>query len=349
MAPNTRKRSRPEAAASKTGSSTHSKSVKGPRPTKKQRKVHQYHSSSEDEGVDEDESFAAVNVMDSDNDEVDLDEVLEDHNLDAASGGSDSDSEIDPEEAAAIIRKKKAKATPSIAAATATATPATQETKKTKAARDAPKESDEESSDDEEGSEQDDEFDLSDDGSGDDASAAGGGKKKQSKRNDPSAFATSISKILSTKLTVSKQADPVLSRSIDAKKSAQEAVDTALEAKARRKLREQKKAASEKGRVKDVLVGAMDAKTGDSLENTGHIQQTERRLRKVAHRGVIMLFRAVREAQERAVEAEKGARKQGIMGAQGRTEKVNEMSRQGFLDLIAGSGGKLKKNGLREA
>jgi len=347
MAPNSRKRSRPEAPASKTAS-THSKSVKGPRPTKKQRKVHQYHSSSEDEGVDEDESFAAVNVMDSDNDEVDLDEVLVDDNLEAASGGSDSDSEIDPEEATAIIRNKKDKATP----ATTTAAPAAQKTKKTKVARDAPKESDEESSDDNsdaEGSEQDDEFDVSDDASGDDASAAGGGKKKQSKRNDPSAFATSISKILSTKLSVSKQADPVLSRSIDAKKSAQEAVDTALEAKARRKLREQKKAASEKGRVKDVLVGAMDAKTGDSLENTGHIQQTERRLRKVAHRGVIMLFRAVREAQERAVEAEKGARKQGIMGAQGRSEKVNEMSRQGFLDLIAGSGGKLKKNGLREA
>lgn len=108
--------------------------------------------------------------------------------------------------------------------------------------------------------------------------------------------------------------------------------------------RDQKLLALEKGRVKDVL-------TGDNSEetSTGEIMQTERRLRKTAHRGVIMLFRAVREAQERATEAEKDARKEGIIGVQQRQEKVNEMSRQGFLDLIAGGGGKRKKGGLEEA
>lgn len=102
--------------------------------------------------------------------------------------------------------------------------------------------------------------------------------------------------------------------------------------------------AQEKGRVKDVL-------TGDNSEetSTGEIMQTERRLRKTAHRGVIMLFRAVREAQERATEAERDAKKEGIIGSQQRQEKVNEMSRQGFLDLIAGAGGKLKKSGIEEA
>ncbi|KAJ1329811.1 Rrp15p [Microdochium nivale] len=337
--PNSRKRDRRDAPT------THSKSAKGsgPRPTKKQRKAHQYHSSSDSEGGDDDNAaggaFTAVNVMDdedSDNDVVNLDETLV---HDESAADSDSGSEIDPEEAAAVIRGKKDKAT------------AAPKKQKTKAARDAPKESDEESSN--EGSDMDDddedEFDLSGSDGSDDGGATGANKKKQSKRNDPSAFATSISKILSTKLSASKQSDPVLSRSLDARKSAQEVVDTALEAKARRKLREQKKLASEKGRVKDVLMGATDAKTGDSTENTGQIQKTERRLRKVAHRGVIMLFRAVREAQERAVEADKGARKDGIIGAQSRNEKVNEMSRQGFLDLIAGSGGKLKKGGLQEA
>lgn len=78
--------------------------------------------------------------------------------------------------------------------------------------------------------------------------------------------------------------------------------------------------------------------------------QTERRLRKTAHRGVIMLFRAVREAQERAIEADRDARKEGIIGAHQRQEKVNEMSRQGFLDLIAGGGGgHTKKSGLEGA
>jgi hypothetical protein len=83
--------------------------------------------------------------------------------------------------------------------------------------------------------------------------------------------------------------------------------------------------------------------------STGEILQTERRLRKTAHRGVIMLFRAVREAQERATEAERDARKDGIVGVQSRQEKVNEMSRQGFLDLIAGGGGKRITAGLEES
>lgn len=76
--------------------------------------------------------------------------------------------------------------------------------------------------------------------------------------------------------------------------------------------------------------------------------QLERRLRKTAHRGVIMLFRAVREAQERATQAEEVVKKEGIIGSH-RQEKVNEMSKQGFLDLIAGAGGKMKKGGIEEA
>ncbi|KAI3330542.1 Rrp15p-domain-containing protein [Ustulina deusta] len=171
-----------------------------------------------------------------------------------------------------------------------------------------------------------------------------GSKRPKSKRNDPDAFATSLQKILSTKLSSSKRSDAILSRSAAAQKASREIVDATLEAKARKLLRDQKLVALEKGRVKDVL-------TGDSSEetSTAEIMQTERRLRKTAHRGVIMLFRAVREAQERATEADRDARKEGIIGIQQRQEKVNEMSRQGFLDLIAGAGGKLKRGGLEEA
>ncbi|KAI1348367.1 Rrp15p-domain-containing protein [Xylaria sp. FL0043] len=171
-----------------------------------------------------------------------------------------------------------------------------------------------------------------------------GSKRPKSKRNDPNAFATSLHKILSTKLSNSKKADAILSRSVEAQKASREIVDATLEAKARKLLRDQKLVALEKGRVKDVLTGDNNDET-----STGEIMQTERRLRKTAHRGVIMLFRAVREAQERAMEADKDARKEGIIGSKQRQEKVNEMSRQGFLDLIAGAGGKLKTGGIEEA
>jgi hypothetical protein len=77
--------------------------------------------------------------------------------------------------------------------------------------------------------------------------------------------------------------------------------------------------------------------------------EIERRLRKVAQRGVVKLFNAVRAAQVKAVEAEKGVKKEGVIGMKKREEKVNEMSKKGFLELIASGGGGLKKGALEEA
>ncbi|EXF82471.1 hypothetical protein COL5a_000067 [Colletotrichum fioriniae] len=166
----------------------------------------------------------------------------------------------------------------------------------------------------------------------------------KSKRNDPSAFSTSMSKILSTKLSNAKRSDPVLARSAEAHQSAQAAVDQALESKARKQMRAQKKEAMEKGRVRNVLVAPETEET-----STGEMIETERRLRKVAQRGVVKLFNAVRAAQVKAAEAEKKARKDGVVGVVRREEKINEMSKKGFLDLIASGGGGLKKGGLEEA
>jgi len=67
------------------------------------------------------------------------------------------------------------------------------------------------------------------------------GHVKKRKRNDPSAFATSMSKILNSKLTNSKRADPVLSRSKDATTASKEISESKLEAKAKHKLRQEKR------------------------------------------------------------------------------------------------------------
>lgn len=197
----------------------------------------------------------------------------------------------------------------------------------TKKSRDAPLDTDESES----GSEE----------SGEDSDGA---PRKKNKRDDPSAFATSVSKILSTKLSNSRRADPVLARSAEAHEAAKAAVDTALESKAKKQMRAQKKEAQEKGHVRDVL--AADQAEGTS---TAEMLEGERRLRKVAQRGVVKLFNAVRAAQVKAVEAEKKARKDGVVGVIRREEKINEMSKKGFLDLIASGGGGLKKGALEEA
>ncbi|KAI0201147.1 Rrp15p-domain-containing protein [Astrocystis sublimbata] len=276
------------------------------RPKKKQRKGPAYHSDSDNE---------------------DLENALV-HDL----SGSDVHSDSDSDTPAYKPVKKPAKKTKN---------PATGSNMTRINTEDDGFDSDDHSnSDGEDGVGEDDDF-LNSDG---EMSNSGASKRAKSKRNDPDAFATSLQKILSTKLSNSKKPDAILSRSVDAQKASRQIVDATLESKARKLLRDQKLVALEKGRVKDVLAGDANEET-----STGEIMATERRLRKTAHRGVIMLFRAVREAQERATEAEKGARKDGIIGHQARQEKVNEMSRQGFLDLIAGAGGKLMKGGLEDA
>jgi hypothetical protein len=303
------------------------------RPNKKQKKQPGHHGSDEEEA--DGESFQPVSMLDSD-DEADLDATVDD-------GASSSDSESSDEEqfsARQTLKKQNPK----------TAKPKS----KSKLAQDAPP-----SSDDEEDGEEDDSEDELDDGAhsdadsfdleADDDDSAATATRAKSKRNDPTAFATSLQKILGTKLATSRRSDPLLSRSAEAQQASRDLVDSALEAKARRQMRQQKLAALEKGRVRDVLVATRNEATGEVETSTSEILETERRLRKTAQRGVVKLFNAVRQAQVKGQEAEQQSRKDGFVGVKGREEKVTEMSRKGFLDLIASGGGGLKKGGIEEA
>ena len=161
-------------------------------------------------------------------------------------------------------------------------------------------------------------------------------ERAKKKRNDPTAFATSISKILDTKLATSKRRDPVLSRSKSAAEANKSLADEKLEQKARAQIRSERKVLLEKGRVKDVL----GLETSDV--DTGAILEEEKRLKKTAQRGVVKLFNAVRAAQVKAEVAMKEARQHGVVGMKQREEHVNEMSKQGFLDLISAGGNKAK-------
>jgi hypothetical protein len=303
---------------------------KASRPSKKQRQLAAYHSDS-DSAADDGDDFQAVNLLDSDVEDLDNIEVDDV----ASDAGADSDSASDAGAGAAPPQaKKQQKPLPSQTRAFAKDAPDSEASSEPASAHD----------------------------SDDDSSSSGSENphRQRSKRNDPSAFATSLSKILSTKLSTSRRSDPVLARSADAQQASRAALDTTLETKARKRLREAKRLAMEKGRVRDVLVAGsgttktLNIITGaveevEDAETTAEIMDTERRLRKVAQRGVVKLFNAVRAAQVKASEAERLARNEGVVGVKRREEKVTEMSRKGFLDLIASGGGKLKKGALEEA
>ncbi|KAK9783640.1 putative Ribosomal RNA-processing protein 15 [Seiridium cardinale] len=302
------------------------------RPHKRQRKPQDvYHSNSEEE-EEEQSTFKPVNLMESD-DEGGLDAVVDDGASSDSAADSQSDSGSEDENSARQKLEKPKAIEP--------------KTKKRKLAQDAPLSSGDDEQDDEEESDAD-SFDLDEDEDGDE-STLGGGRNSKSKRNDPAAFATSLQKILGTKLSTSRRSDPVLSRSVDAHKASKEVVDAALEAKARKQMRAAKLAAQEKGRVKDVIIGSRNDATGELEISTGEIREKEKQLRRAATRGVKELFNAFLKAQQAGMDAEVQARKEGFTGVEGRKEKVTEMSRKGFLDLIATGGGKPKKGGIEEA
>jgi hypothetical protein len=158
------------------------------------------------------------------------------------------------------------------------------------------------------------------------------GQRSVPKRNDPTAFSTSISKILATKLPTSARADPVLSRSKIVTQTSTDLAEEKLDNQARAKLRAEKKEELDRGRVRDVL--------GIGLGQAGAVAEEEKRLRKIAQRGVVKLFNAVRAAQVRGEEAAKEERKKGTVGMGEREKTVNQVSKQGFLELINGKKGK---------
>jgi len=207
-----------------------------------------------------------------------------------------------------------------------------------------PSDDDNEDADTEDSEPEDDEFDINDSES-DDASCSSAmsstGARKVRKRNDPAAFATSISRILNTKLTTSKRAEPILARSKDAATAHRELADSKLTEKARRQMVAERKAAQDKGRVTDVM-GLNDPEV-----STATTSAKERELRRTAQKGVIKLFNAVRAAQVKGEQAEREAKEGGHVGMGTREEMVKEMSKQGFLDMI--SGGKAQKEASVEA
>ena len=124
-----------------------------------------------------------------------------------------------------------------------------------------------------------------------------------------------------------------------------------LKARAGRIALQQRRAQEERGRIKDVIgdwgapgvapsqVPPDDARTSEWLE-AGGTKGYERKLRKVAQRGVVKLFNAIRAAQSTSVDdidkarAQNTSRKTNALGS--KDTALNELSKSNFLDLLRG-------------
>lgn len=170
-----------------------------------------------------------------------------------------------------------------------------------------------------------DEFGDSDSGS-DDASDEGsddGSNDKQTKRSiKEEAFGRAFNAILSSKVKAHDRDNPILIRNKNKVKSLE---SSKLESKAKRAITADKKALEQKDRVKNIL----EPRDG---KDTAQLLEHERKLKKIAQRGVVRLFNAVLASQN-------------VKGSEGvaitkKEEHMTEMSKEKFLDLIR-AGGKI--------
>ncbi|KAM0283766.1 hypothetical protein ACHAQH_002356 [Verticillium albo-atrum] len=310
--------------------------VKPPQPTKKQKRQNQRHYDRVANDSDEEEAndFKAVNLLDSDSEDI--------HNAAADDGAESAGSISSGDDAPSPVPKKK-----KAVKATKTKRKAAAEKEEEEEKEEEPKQTSGSEADDNDDSEvdSDSDNDTEDSVSDTEGNLNASRPDTKSRRNDPTAFSTSISKILSTKLPSSRRADPVLARSAAAHENAKQAADAALEHKARRLVRLQKREAMEKGRVKDVLIATNTEKASDPAAeaSTGSVLEFERRQRKVAQRGVVKLFNAVRAAQVKASEADRASKKEGVVAHSQKVAKVTELSQKGFLDHLVASGSGMKK------
>ncbi|WFD34239.1 hypothetical protein MCUN1_001076 [Malassezia cuniculi] len=199
-----------------------------------------------------------------------------------------------------------------------------------------------------------------DDGDDDDSDSAipsgpstGSASRKTTKRRrravSPTAFGETMEKLLGD---TPSSGPAILSLAPRVRKSANAST---LRAKAARIALLERRVRQERAHVRDVIgewgpPGVLPGRTPDEATQQAFLEQGgtkgyERRLRKVAQRGVVKLFNAIRAAQSTSTEdidkaraiagGRHGAKKVNAVGS--RETALNELSKNNFLDLLRGS------------
>ncbi|PHZ14100.1 Rrp15p-domain-containing protein [Rhizopus microsporus ATCC 52813] len=139
---------------------------------------------------------------------------------------------------------------------------------------------------------------------------------KKTKKYSAEAFSDAMTKILASSLTGADKKQPILARSKGVERKIE---DEKLDYKAQKILSVQKKAAKEKGRVIPDYTSF----------------EYEKRLRKVATRGVVKLFNAIRTQQKvTEVAVQSVTNKSKTLSAVEKAKDVATMSKSSFLDLL---------------
>lgn len=152
-------------------------------------------------------------------------------------------------------------------------------------------------------------------------------KKRKKNRDDGSeSFANAFNAILGSHLKAYDRKDPILARN----KSVQKKLESdKLELKAKRLLLTEKKQLRDKHHIENVLPSA------EEPEKVREIIERERKMKKIAQKGVVRLFNAVIATQ---VQSGKQLGQSKGLGETLKEELMNEMSKERFLDLVQAAG-----------
>ncbi|SCW02360.1 LAFE_0F04720g1_1 [Lachancea fermentati] len=158
-------------------------------------------------------------------------------------------------------------------------------------------------------------------------------KSKISKHDDGSSgFSSAVSAILSSHLKAYDRKDPIMARN----KAVLKKNDTdKLEQKAKKALLVEKKKLLNKTRRKEIIpTVSADAESGDEIRK---VLEKERKLRKIAQKGVVKLFNAILATQVRT-EKEVTEKLDGVKNRAEKNELLTELSKEKFLDLVKAAG-----------
>lgn len=150
-------------------------------------------------------------------------------------------------------------------------------------------------------------------------------KKKKNLDDGSSSFASALNAIVGSKLKAYDRKDPILARN---KVTLKKLESDKLESKAKKLMLTEKKELYDKFRVKKILPSSSNP------QELKDILDKERRLKKVAQRGVVRLFNAVLSTQiktNQEISQEK-------VGEVRKEELMNEISKEKFLDLVQAAG-----------
>lgn len=159
-------------------------------------------------------------------------------------------------------------------------------------------------------------------------------KKKSSisKHDDGSElFSSAVNNILSSHLKSYDRKDPIFARN---KKVLRQNNSDKLELKAKKALLVEKKQLLNRIRNRDILLASSENANSEDIRR---ILDKERKLRKIAQKGVVKLFNAILSTQIRT-EKEVSETLGDVKNTEERKHLITEISKEKFLDLVKAAG-----------